>query len=79
MSEPFEPSPFMPGGTRAFDNDFNVTSSGHQGGQPDADALVPLPTNEREGTKENNMAKIKVVVCWQQGALFVCLFAYIMS
>lgn len=64
----------MPGGPRAFDNDFNVTSSGQQGGQPDADASVPLPMNEREGTKENNVAKIKVVVCWlcwQQGALFL--------
>ncbi|KAE8076767.1 hypothetical protein FH972_015394 [Carpinus fangiana] len=62
ISEPFEPSPFMPGGTRAIDNDFNVTSSGQQGGQLDTDASVPLPTNEREGTKENNVAKIKVVV-----------------
>jgi kinesin family protein 2/24 len=53
----------MPGGTRAIDNDFNVTSSGQQGGQLDTDASVPLPTNEREGTKENNVAKIKVVVC----------------
>lgn len=62
MSEPFEPSPFMPGGPRAFDNDFNVTSGGLQRGQPDADASVPLPINEKETTRENNVAKIKVVV-----------------
>lgn len=53
----------MPGGTRTFDDDFNVSSSGQQGGQPDLDALLLLPTNEKENTKENNVAKIKVVVC----------------
>ncbi|KAL5541865.1 hypothetical protein UlMin_009575 [Ulmus minor] len=64
MSEPFEPSPFIPSGTRAFDNELNVaTGTGRQQrGQPDIDALVPLPTNEKETTKENNVAKIKVVV-----------------
>ena len=66
MSEPFEPSPFIPSGTRAFDNELNVaTGTGRQQrGQPDIDALVPLPTNEKETTKENNVAKIKVVVCF---------------
>jgi kinesin family protein 2/24 len=81
MSEPFEPSPFMPGGPRAFDNDFNVTSGGLQRGQPDADASVPLPINEKETTRENNVAKIKVVVCWlywQQGSLFVSVSLHIL-
>jgi hypothetical protein len=77
----------MPGGTRAIDNDFNVTSSGQQGGQLDTDASVPLPTNEREGTKENNVAKIKVVVCYYVGCvgskvlcfyLSVCIY-YVLS
>ncbi|XP_030973908.1 kinesin-like protein KIN-13A [Quercus lobata] len=62
ISEPFEPSPFMPGGPRTFDDDFGVTSGGQLRGQSDADASVPLPINEKETTKENNVAKIKVVV-----------------
>lgn len=63
ISEPFEPSPFMPGATRAFDNDFNVMTSRPQKGQTEADPSVGFLTNEKENTKENNVAKIKVVVC----------------
>ena len=63
ISEPFEPSPFMPGATRAFDNDFNVMTSRPQKGQAEADPSVGFLTNEKENTKENNVAKIKVVVC----------------
>lgn len=63
MSEPFEPSPFMPGGTRVVDNDLNV-QSGRQKAQPDSDTSIPLPIIEKESTKETNVAKIKVVVCW---------------
>ncbi|CAJ1941001.1 unnamed protein product [Sphenostylis stenocarpa] len=56
MSEPFEPSPFMPG------DDFNPISRKQERGEADADASV-LPTNEKENnTRENNVAKIKVVV-----------------
>lgn len=62
MSEPFEPSPFMPSGTRGFDNDLNVATGGQQRGQPDSD--VSYPANDKEITRENNVAKIKVVVCW---------------
>ncbi|XP_015899896.1 kinesin-like protein KIN-13A [Ziziphus jujuba] len=62
MSEPFEPSPFMPDGTRAFDNDLNVTTSRQQRVQPDIDTSILLPVNEKETTKETNVAKIKVVV-----------------
>lgn len=54
----------MPGGTRVLDDDSNVMAGGQQGGQSNVDASVPLPTNEKENTKENNVAKIKVVVCW---------------
>ncbi|KAH7513369.1 hypothetical protein FEM48_Zijuj12G0192800 [Ziziphus jujuba var. spinosa] len=61
MSEPFEPSPFMPDGTRAFDNDLNVTTSRQQRVQPDIDTSILLPVNEKETTKETNVAKIKVV------------------
>ena len=63
MSEPFEPSPFMPSGARAFDNDLNVATGGQQRGQ-EADASVSYQTNEKESARENNVAKIKVVVCW---------------
>ncbi|XP_057956921.1 kinesin-like protein KIN-13A isoform X1 [Malania oleifera] len=63
ISEPFEPSPFMPGGTKVLDNDFNVLLGRQQRGQTDADASVGLPTNDKEIiAKENNVAKIKVVV-----------------
>ncbi|KAI9386356.1 hypothetical protein POPTR_010G013500v4 [Populus trichocarpa] len=63
ISEPFDPSPLMPGVSKGFENDFNLTSSRQQREQTDADLSVPFPTNEKENsTKENNVAKIKVVV-----------------
>ncbi|KAA8548935.1 hypothetical protein F0562_000619 [Nyssa sinensis] len=63
ISEPFEPSPFMPAVTTAFDDDFNVITSRQQRGQTDADASITLPMDEKENsTRENNVAKIKVVV-----------------
>ncbi|KAL2339025.1 hypothetical protein Fmac_013471 [Flemingia macrophylla] len=62
ISEPFEPSPFMPGGARLFEDDFNPMSR-KQERETDADASVFLPTNEKENNaRENNVAKIKVVV-----------------
>ncbi|KAJ6800175.1 kinesin-like protein KIN-13A [Iris pallida] len=58
MSEPFEPSPFMP--DRGFDNDLDVISSRQQG---PADSNLGAVANEKESTaKESNVAKIKVVV-----------------
>ncbi|KAL5852397.1 hypothetical protein ACOSQ3_007515 [Xanthoceras sorbifolium] len=63
ISEPFEPSPFMPGVSQGFENDFNVTTGCQQKDQADADVSVPVFTNEKENTaRENNVAKIKVVV-----------------
>ncbi|EOY06526.1 hypothetical protein QUC31_016225 [Theobroma cacao] len=64
ISEPFEPSPFMPGANKAFENEFNVTTSRQQKEQNNADASASLfSVNEKEiGTRENNVAKIKVVV-----------------
>ncbi|OMP06399.1 hypothetical protein CCACVL1_01594, partial [Corchorus capsularis] len=64
ISEPFEPSPFMPGGNKAFDSEFSVTTSRQQKEQIDADASASLfSTNEKEiSIRENNVAKIKVVV-----------------
>ncbi|MQM12826.1 hypothetical protein Taro_045745 [Colocasia esculenta] len=59
MSEPFEPSPFMPGGS--FDDDFDATTSRQQKGQ--GDSSNKLSTMEKEPIgKESNVAKIKVVV-----------------
>ncbi|KAF8401476.1 hypothetical protein HHK36_012415 [Tetracentron sinense] len=61
MSEPFEPSSFMPAVTRGFDNDFKSMASKQQRGQ--TDSSIGLPYNEKESsTKESNLAKIKVVV-----------------
>ncbi|XP_061349082.1 kinesin-like protein KIN-13A [Gastrolobium bilobum] len=63
ISEPFEPSPFMPGGTRSFEDDFNPISSKQDRGEADADASLFLPMNEKDSnSRENNVAKIKVVV-----------------
>ncbi|PNY11825.1 kinesin 13A, partial [Trifolium pratense] len=63
ISEPFEPSPFIPGGTREFEDDFNSVSFKQGGGEAIADASHFLPVNEKENnTRENNVAKIKVVV-----------------
>ncbi|KAJ6722095.1 KINESIN-LIKE PROTEIN [Salix viminalis] len=62
ISEPFDPSPLMPGVSKGFENDFNLTSSRQQREQTDTDLSIPSPTNEKEtSTKENNVAKIKVV------------------
>ncbi|XP_021290299.1 kinesin-like protein KIN-13A [Herrania umbratica] len=64
ISEPFEPSPFMPGVNKAFENEFNVTTSRQQKEQDNADSSASLfSVNEKEiSTRENNVAKIKVVV-----------------
>lgn len=63
MSEPFEPSPFIPSGTRAFEEEFNVASSRQQRSQADEGAVAMLPVIEKENiARENNVAKIKVVV-----------------
>ncbi|KAL2506882.1 Kinesin-13A [Abeliophyllum distichum] len=60
ISEPFEQSPFMPAVTNSFESDYHVTARGQQREQTDADAPTGLPANEKE--RENNVAKIKVVV-----------------
>ncbi|PIM97600.1 Kinesin-like protein [Handroanthus impetiginosus] len=63
ISEPFEPSPFMPAVTKAFESDFDGIGSRQQRGQTDVEASAGLPANEKENsTRENNVAKIKVVV-----------------
>ncbi|KAG5555065.1 hypothetical protein RHGRI_012558 [Rhododendron griersonianum] len=62
ISEPFEISPFMPAVTEAFDNDFNVMTSRLERGQADTDASFGLPSEKENSTRENNVAKIKVVV-----------------
>lgn len=64
ISEPFEPSPFMPAVTKAFESDFDGVASRQQRGQTDMEAPVGSSANEKENsTRENNVAKIKVVVC----------------
>ncbi|WJX23541.1 Kinesin-like protein KIN-13A [Trifolium repens] len=61
ISEPFEPSP-MPGDTRVFGDDFYPINSKLEK-EADVDASINLPMNEKENsTRENNVAKIKVVV-----------------
>ncbi|GFP83466.1 kinesin-13a [Phtheirospermum japonicum] len=63
ISEPFEPSPFMPAVTKAFEGDFDGIANRQQRGQTDVEAPAGLPANEKESsTRENNVAKIKVVV-----------------
>lgn len=77
MSEPFEISPFMPAVTEAFDNDFNVMNSRLERGQADTDASFGLPSEKENSTRENNVAKIKVVVCFllsTSAFLWLCVF-----
>ncbi|GAB4843609.1 Kinesin-like protein KIN-13A [Ancistrocladus abbreviatus] len=60
ISEPFEPSPFMPAANKPFDDNLNIID-GKQQSEPwggDADLSMGLPTFE----KGSNVAKIKVVV-----------------
>lgn len=64
ISEPFEPSPFIPGNTKVFEEDFDMPVGWQPREQTDAEASVSFPTNEKEiSGRENNVAKIKVVVC----------------
>ncbi|XP_021904884.1 kinesin-like protein KIN-13A [Carica papaya] len=63
ISEPFEPSPFIPGNTKVFEEDFDMPVGWQPREQTDAEASVSFPTNEKEiSGRENNVAKIKVVV-----------------
>lgn len=65
FSEPFEPSPFMPSSTASFDGDNNLISNKQLRGQGQADADAPsVSTAFDKGTvpKENNVAKLRVVV-----------------
>nr|XP_043627663.1 kinesin-like protein KIN-13A [Erigeron canadensis] len=63
MSEPFEQSPFIPATTKALDANLDILPNRQQRGQTDVDASLGLPTFEKESnSRENNVAKIKVVV-----------------
>ncbi|KAK7329443.1 hypothetical protein VNO77_23612 [Canavalia gladiata] len=63
ISEPFEPSPFMPGDTGVFEDDFNPINSKLESGEVDTEASISVSMNEKENnTRENNVAKIRVVV-----------------
>ncbi|KAA3455680.1 kinesin-13A-like [Gossypium australe] len=64
ISEPFEPSPFMPSLNKEFEDELNVTTNRQQKEITDADASASLiSANEKEmSARENNVAKIKVVV-----------------
>lgn len=54
----------MPAPNGAFDNGFDAPTHRQQKAQPDTDAVAGLPIVEKESnTRENNVAKIKVVVC----------------
>ncbi|XP_073136792.1 kinesin-like protein KIN-13A [Henckelia pumila] len=63
ISEPFEPSPFMPAVTTTFETDYDEIASRQQRVQTDVEAAAESLTNEKENnSRENNVAKIKVVV-----------------
>lgn len=54
----------MPGGARVFEDGFNPINS-KQEREADVDASISLHMNEKDNnTRENNVAKIRVVVCW---------------
>ncbi|CAN4095979.1 unnamed protein product [Withania somnifera] len=53
----------MPTSDGSFDNNFDASTHQQQKAQPDTDAAAGLPIVEKESnTRENNVAKIKVVV-----------------
>lgn len=58
LSEPFEPSPFMPEITKDIDDEFIMATGAQQKEQNDTD----FSDAKENSTKENNVAKIKVVV-----------------
>ncbi|VVA97890.1 unnamed protein product [Arabis nemorensis] len=63
ISEPFEPSPFMPSVNQAFEEDFNVPANRQQRQEQDAEPSSSFPRSEKESCgRENSVAKIKVVV-----------------
>lgn len=54
----------MPAPNGAFDSDFDAPTHRQQKAQPETDSAAGLPIVEKESnTRENNVAKIKVVVC----------------
>ncbi|KAF3785017.1 KINESIN-13A Kinesin-13A [Nymphaea thermarum] len=61
VSEPFETSPFMPAVTTGFDSDFDSMIEKPQRGQFDSSTKA-IPVEKDNNVKENNIAKIKVVV-----------------
>lgn len=78
ISEPFEPSPYIPSISKGFENDFNLTAGWQQKEQTDADASAPVPTNEKESNaRENNVAKIRVVVRGSGGSMHMLIHVYI--
>uniref|UniRef100_A0A7N0ZRK4 Kinesin-like protein n=1 Tax=Kalanchoe fedtschenkoi TaxID=63787 RepID=A0A7N0ZRK4_KALFE len=64
IPEPFESSPLIPDSTRIFGNDFDTTAvSRQQRGPAEAEFSSSVAMNEKDNSaKENNVAKIKVVV-----------------
>lgn len=63
ISEPFEPSPFMPSVNQAFEQDFNVPANRQQYQEQDAEPSSSFPRSEKESSgRETSVAKIKVVV-----------------
>ncbi|XP_051127853.1 kinesin-like protein KIN-13A [Andrographis paniculata] len=63
ITEPFEPSPFMPALTKAFEGDLEEPTGRQQRGQSDTETPAGLAVNDKENSaRENNVAKIKVVV-----------------
>ncbi|CAA0834190.1 Kinesin-13A [Striga hermonthica] len=63
ITEPFEPSPFMPAVSKAFESNFDEVANRQLRGQTDTEIPAGSSANEKEiSTRENNVAKIKVVV-----------------
>ncbi|KAL1548455.1 Kinesin-like protein KIN-13A [Salvia divinorum] len=62
IPEPFDPSPFMPAVTKSFETDIVGVANRQQRGQMDAEAPAGSSNEKELSTRENNVAKIKVVV-----------------
>lgn len=59
ITEPFEPSFFMPSVHKEFEEDFNLPTNRQQQQHTDAEPLGSLPKSEKQN---NSVANIKAVV-----------------
>lgn len=63
LYEPFGTSPPRPGSREEYAEEFSLPINEHQIWKQDTDASIRSSINVKDNTRENNVAKIRVVVC----------------